>query len=284
MKTLSVNSKVKISSPVLDLKKHAQLRACIEISDNGIVLMLFTFENELVYLEHVTIKAGDKVIDVLEYLTQNSEFFAHNYATVLVSFSNAHYTLVPGALFDSGNKEQLLKFNHSLSGDEMVLSDEILSEESFCVYAVNRHVKELLDRVFPNNHVKHKVTCLVESLPALASKSYKTCLVHVEADDMDVALYHKKLLFFNSFQYQAAEDFLYFILASLEQNGCTLDETEVVLAGEVETGSALYNTLKKYVPKIKFAVADKSIVKKNDFVKLPEHFYFSVFNLYLCGL
>jgi hypothetical protein len=101
--------------------------------------------------------------------------------------------------------------------------------------------------------------------------------VHVEADVIDIALYQNRLLFFNSFSFQAAEDFLYFILASLEQNNCTLESTEIILAGEIETGSALYNTLKKYVPKIKFAVADKSIVRKNDFAKLPDHFYFIIY-------
>jgi hypothetical protein len=284
MKTLSINSKLKISSPVLDLKKHAQLRACIELSANEIILALFTLENELVYLEHFVLKANERAAYVLEYLAQNNEFFAHSYATVSVGHSSWHYTLVPGALFDSANKEQLLRFNHPIASQETVLSDEIFSAESFCVYSVDPKVKGLLDRIFPNNHVKHVATCLIEGLPAVSSKTHKTCLVHVGAERMDVALYHKKLLFFNSFQYQTAEDFLYFILASLEQNGAALEETEVVLAGEIEAGSALYHTIHKYIPKVKFAVTDKNILKKNDFVKLPEHFYFSLFNLYLCGL
>lgn len=284
MKTLNVYTKTKISSPVLDLKKHAQLRACLEISAGEIILSLFTLAHELVYLEQISLKPGDKPADVLEFIANNNEFFAHNYANVFVSVSNPHYTLVPGALFDNANKEKLLKFNHAIANDEVVLADEIFSAESFCVYSVNKRVKELLDKVFPNNHIRHKVTCLVEGLPGISSKTHKTCLVNVENESMDIALYHKKLLFFNSFQYQTAEDFLYFILASLEQNGCALEETEVVLAGEIETGSAIFTTLKKYIPKIKFAVADKSIVKKNDFVKLPDHFNFSLFNLYLCAL
>jgi len=284
LKTVTLNSKVKISSPVLDLKQHAGLRACIEISAKEIVLALFSLENELLYLEHMVLAAGEKVHEALQHLTQQNTFFAHNYATVHIGIAGPHYTLVPGALFENANKEQLLKFNHPVNADEVVLSDEIFSAESFCVYSVNKGVKELLDKCFPNNHIRHKVTSLIESLPAIASKTHKTCLVHVQGDALDVALYRNKLLFFNTFSFQTAEDFLYFILASLEQNGASLEETEIILAGEIETGSAIYNTLKKYIPKIKFAVIDKGIVKKNDFVKLPEHFYFSLFNLYLCAL
>ncbi len=269
---------------MLDLKQHAKLRACIEISDSEIVMALFSLENELVFLDHVVLKAGEKNTEALEYLAQHNDFFAHNYANVFICIANSHYTLVPGALFENAGKEQLLKFNHPLTGEETVLSDEIFSAESFCVYSVNKKIKELFDKVFPNNHIRHKTTCLIESLPAVSSKTHKTCLVNVEGETMDVSLYRGKLLFFNSFAFQTAEDFLYFILASLEQNNATLDETEIVLCGEIETGSALYNTLKKYIPKIKFAVADKAILKKNDFVKLPDHFYFSLFNLYLCAL
>lgn len=269
---------------MLDLKQHAKLRACIEIAPSEITLALFSLESELVYLEQFILKAGERMHETLEHLVQNHDLFAHNYANVYIGIANAHYTLVPGALFESANKEQLFKFNHALASDEIVLTDEIFSSESVCVYSVNKRIKELLDKAFPNNHIRHKATCLIESLPSADSKTHKTCLVNVQGENMDVALYQKKLLFFNSFGFQSAEDFLYFILAALEQNNCTLEETEIVLAGEIETGSALYNTIKKYIPKIKFAVVNRSIIKKNDFVKLPEHFYFSLFNLYLCAL
>ncbi|HEX7414124.1 MAG TPA: DUF3822 family protein, partial [Bacteroidia bacterium] len=141
-----------------------------------------------------------------------------------------------------------------------------------------------IDQTFPNNHIKHKTTCLIESLTDIASKRYKTCLVHVGTDSFDVALYDKKLILFNTFEYQSTEDFLYFILASLEQNKFSIEETEIVLAGEIETQSALYDTLQDYFPKVKFAVHNKAIVLNNDFAKLPNHFYYSLFNLYLCAL
>ncbi|MGZ3904276.1 MAG: DUF3822 family protein, partial [Bacteroidia bacterium] len=152
------------------------------------------------------------------------------------------------------------------------------------VYAVDRRVKDLLDKIFPNNHLKHKVSCLIESLPNTASKNRKTCLVNVQGNMMDVGLFNKNLQFFNSFEFQTAEDFLYYILATLEQNTFALDEADVILAGEVEAGSAIYATLTGYIPKLKFAVAGKTIIKKNDFAKLPEHFYHTLFNLYLCAL
>jgi hypothetical protein len=284
LKTVTLNIKNKITAPGFDFKEHLRLRTCLDISNNEIIFSLFSPENELIYLQHCILKANEKPAEVLEYLIETEPFFSQNYANVYVCVSNTLYTLVPAALFVNENKEQLLKFNHNITNDFVVLSDEIFSADSHCIYAFDKRIKELIDKAFPNNHVKHKTSCLIEGLPSASSKTHKTCLVNVQGNNMDVALYNKKLLFFNTFEFQTAEDFLYFILAGLEQNSCTLDETEVVLAGEIETGSALYLTLKQYIPKIKFAVSNRSIVKKNDFVQLPEHFYYTLFSLYLCAL
>lgn len=284
MKTITLNSKVKISSPVLDLKSRARMRACIELGAAEIVLALFTEESELAHLEHLLVKPGEKLIDTLTHLAGSSDFFAHSYAQVQVGIAGPHYTLVPAALFDNASKEQLLRFNHALSANDIVLADEVVSAGSFCVYAIDARVKELFDKFFPNNHMRHHASYLLGSLPGLASRTHKTCLVDVHTDSIAIALYDKKLLFFNSFGFQAAEDFLYFVLASLEQNGCALDETDVVLAGEVEAGSAIHNTLKKYIPRLRFAVAGRGVARKGELARLPEHFYFSLYNLYLCAL
>jgi hypothetical protein len=284
VKTVTLNIKTKITSPDFDFANHAKFHACLDISPTEIIFSLFSLENELVYLQHCLLKTTEKPAEVLEHLIETEPFFSQSYMGVYVSVSNSLYTLVPAALFVNESKEEVLKFNHNITSDVVVISDEIVSADSHCVYAFDKRVKELLDKTFPNNHVKHKASCLIESLPTVASKTHKTCLVNVQGNIMDAALYNKKLQFFNSFEFQTAEDFLYYILATVEQNNFALDETEIVLAGEVEVGSAIYETLSQYSPKLKFAVASKSIVRKNDFVKLPDHFYYTLFNLYLCAL
>lgn len=284
MKTITLNTKTKITAPGFDFAGHAKFHACLDISASEIIFSLFNLENELVYLQHIVLKANEKVAYVLTHLTETEPFFSQSYMGVYVCVSNAVYTLVPNALFVNENKEEVLKFNHRIANDAVILSDEIISADSHCIYAFDRKVKELLDKIFPNNHLKHKASCLIESLPATVSKTHKTCLLHVQGNTLDVALYHKRLLFFNSFEFQTAEDVLYYTLATLEQNACATDETEVLLSGEVESGSAIYATLSQYIPKLKFAVVHKSIRKKNDFIKIPEHFYYTLFNLYLCAL
>lgn len=284
MKTVAAKIKTKLIAPDFDFKQSPKLRACLEISSTDIVTALFTAKNELVYLQHYTFKSSEKINEVFDHLLHSEVFFSQGYASVYISISNALYTVVPSSLFQADDKEKWLAYNHVISGEDLVLSDDINSTDSKCVYAINQKLKILIDQTFPNNHIKHKSTCITESLAGLASKTHKTCLVHVGTDSFDVALYDKKLLFFNTFEYQSTEDFLYFILASLEQNKLAVEESEIVLAGEIEAQSALYDALKEYFPKLKFAVQNKTIVLNNDFAKLPNHFYYSLFNLYLCAL
>jgi len=284
LKTLAAKIKNKLIDPNFDFKQSAKLRACIEISATDMVTALFSAQNELLYLQHYTFKSTEKPEEVFQHLVHTEAFFSQSYLNVYISILNPIYTIVPTALYHTENKEQWLKFNHALTDDLTVLSDDVYSSDSKCVYAIDKKLKALIDQTFPNNHIKHKTTCISESLADIASKKYKSCLVHVGSDNFDIALYDKKMMFFNTFEYQSTEDFLYFILASLEQNNFPINDTEITLAGEIETQSALYNTLKDYFPKLKFAVNNKAIILKNDFEKLPNHFYYSLFNLYLCAL
>lgn len=284
MKTLAVKMKTKLIAPGFDFKQSPKLRACLEISSTDMLTALFSANNELVYLQHYTFKSSDKINEVFEHLLQTEAFFSQAYLNVYIGIISPLYTVVPASLYQNDNKEKWLSYNHVISEDDFILSDDINGMDSKCVYAINGKLKALIDQTFPNNHTKHTYTCIADSLADVASKKYKTCLVHVGTNSFDVALYDKKPVFFNSFEYQSTEDFLYFILASLEQNNFAIGETEIVLAGEIETQSALYDTLKEYFPKLKFAVQNKAIVLHDDFAKLPNHFYYSLFNLYLCAL
>ena len=284
MKTLAAKIKTKLIAPDFDFKQSSKLRACIEISALEIITALFSTQNELIYLQQYTFKSNEKINEVFDHLLHTEAFFSQIYLNVYISIINPLYTVVPAALYQPDNKEEWLKFNQVIDNDYVILNDDIYSLDSTCVYALNEKLKGLIDHAFPNNHIKHKVTCIVESLSNMASKKYKSCLVNVGTDSFDIALYDKKLVSFNTFEYQSTEDFLYYILASLEQHNFLVDKTEIIVSGEIEVQSALHDTLNDYFPKLKFAVHNKSIVLKHDFEKLPNHFYYSLFNLYLCAL
>ncbi|MBS1646122.1 MAG: DUF3822 family protein [Bacteroidetes bacterium] len=274
----------KIINPNFDFKQSSRLRACIEIDHGLIRTALFTEQHQPVYLQHHSCSLAEKEHDMWGRLTKTEAFFSQTYAQVYVGLLQNTYTLVPKALYQVQHRQEWLSFNHPIEKDTLCFSDSLYANDSCCVYAIDEKLKEKIDKSFPNNQIKHKTSYLSESLSALSSKKNKTCLVHVQHNSFDVILYDKKMIFFNSFSYETQEDFLYFILAAWEQNHFLLQETELVLSGAIEAQSDLHQFLKSYIPKIKFAVTHSSILLQDDFKELPNHFYYSLFNLYLCAL
>ena len=58
-----------------------------------------------------------------------------------------------------------------------------------------------------------------------------------------VVLKDSKILFYNNFEYQTKEDFIYYILFTLEQLELSTDKTKVSLLGDINKQSELYKIL-----------------------------------------
>ena len=67
-----------------------------------------------------------------------------------------------------------------------------------------------------------------------------------------VVLKDSKILFYNNFEYQTKEDFIYYILFTLEQLELSTDKTKVSLLGDINKQSELYKILYTYVRNISF--------------------------------
>jgi hypothetical protein len=57
----------------------------------------------------------------------------------------------------------------------------------------------------------------------------------------------KKLYYFNRFSYETIEDFLYYILFSIEQLDIDTEQVPLYITGEVEPTALFYNKVRRYV-------------------------------------
>lgn len=281
MTLLAAQLKRNIVSEGFDLSQSNRMRACVQVLPQEIITAVFSAENELQYLKHYSFKPAEKTGDSLTHLIQAEPFFSQTFESVVIGLSSSCFTFVPAPLFQQKNMQDWLAFNHEIPKGSVVLQDELKSCDSRLVYAVPEGVKNSLDRSFPNNITKCYMSSLVENLSA---GRLRKCSLDIHPAAFDLILSDGKLVMANTFLYESAEDLLYFLLASLQQNNFKPAETEVILSGEIESGSALHELLKEYIPHLKFAVMDKSILLKEEFISLPHHFYHSLFNLYLCAL
>ena len=91
-------------------------------------------------------------------------------------------------------------------------------------------------------------------------------------------------LFYNSFHYSVKEDFIYFLIFVFEQLGLNPETTSLVLMGEIEKESAIFETIFQYIRNISFIPRNQAIDYSDVFDKLPSHYYYTLLNHKLCGL
>jgi len=242
-----------------------------------LVMESFTFQN----VHNYSMLAG-----VIERVVKESAFLGLAFGRVNVAMSNNKSTLVPEALFDASDKDNLLRFNHTLEGDEYTAVDSLKNLEAKNLFALPLCIETVMKKLFKNVSLHHHSSALIEGLLAAnKNKPGKRMIVHVGFSQFDViVLEGRSLLFYNSFRHQTSEDFIYYLLFVCEQLKLNPETIETVLLGEVEKSSTIYDIVYKYIRHVKFGGRPEGIEYSYKLNELPNHFYYNLFSLQTAGL
>ncbi len=224
----------------------------------------------------------DTVADILETLIKDSKLITHKYKSVVCVMVNSLSTLVPNALFEEDRKKMYLKFNTALQGDEMVMVDDLKSMDAKNVFAIHLSIKTKLDYQFQNIKYHHYSSALIDTLVSQnKNQTNKKLFVHVQQSHFEtVVIDGKSLLFYNTFNYHSAEDFVYYLLFVCEQLQLNPETIEVVLLGEIERNSTIYALTQKYIRKLTFGERNDGAQYSYQLQTLPTQYYFTLFNNY----
>ena len=76
----------------------------------------------------------------------------------------------------------------------------------------------------------------------------KTLFLNVRDDSFDIIFFKEaKLFYYNNFKFKSKEDFIYFLLLTMEQLGLSPEETKIILAGKISEDSGIYKILHEYI-------------------------------------
>ncbi len=253
--------------------------------DNALITVYEKSNNKYIAFENYTFQnifTFDGLAELLDALMNKSKLIKHKYKSVKCVIVNSLSTLVPNALYEEERKKMYLKFNTSLEGDEMVLTDDLKSMDAKNIFALHLSIKSKLDYQFQNISYHHVSSALIDTL-VLQNKNQtdKKLVVHVQQTCLQVVVTDgKNLLFYNSFNYQTAEDFVYYLLFVCEQLQLNPETTELVLLGEIERNSTIYALIQKYIRKVKFGERNDGAQYSYQLQTIPSHYYFTLFNNY----
>ena len=254
----------------------------IQVSLNGLSFCVAdTLRNTILLSEQLNFGKELSPFEVqreLKDLLRENKVLELDIAETVVIHRNQLFSLVPKALFDKEELANYLKFNAKILANDLIEYDEIDSHEIVNVYVPYVNINNYIFDLFGEFEFVHNGTVLLESLlKSAGSNTEPACFVHIGHQQMDLIIVAKKqLVFYNSFNFQTKEDFIYYILFSLEQLELDPENTPLRLFGNVEEGDELYNICYEFIRHISIYEQDSIYLSTEEIdIQAPE---FTVLN------
>lgn len=203
-------------------------------------------------LEHVTLEKKAtpfELLNIVKNKIESNTAYEQDFETVICIYQNEMSCLVPKDLFDENHLADYLKFNSKILKTDYISHDEIIANGSMNVYVPLMNINNYLFDTYGNFIYKHASTILIETLFDLGSKfSEEKLYINVNDSTFEMVFIRKQeLIFYNSFEYHTKEDFIYYILFTIEQLQLDPETLKTMLSGAIEKDDALYDIVYKYI-------------------------------------
>ncbi|MDP2067336.1 MAG: DUF3822 family protein [Lutibacter sp.] len=218
-----------------------------------------------------------KQLECVKELFAQEKVLQLNYKSVFVTHFNNLVTQVPRPLFNKNNLEKYLQYTVKVLENDFIAYDELNNSEIINVYIPFVNVNNFLLDTYESFTYKHSSTVLIENL----LNEYKNiegsfCFVNVTGKYFEiVVIQNKKLALYNFFSFTTKEDFIYYILFTAEQLNLNPEEFELILMGDIEKESELYDIVYQYIRNVKFYVPNNANFQLNE---IPSHSNFTILN------
>ncbi len=175
-----------------------------------------------------------------------------SYKKVEVVYSNTLFTIVPNAVFDPEKLTDYLKFNTKILATDFIAYDIIETQDIVSIYIPYTNVNNFFFDTFGSFDYYHGMSLFLKSiLDNEASYDAPRVFIHVHKNSFDIVITHKKkLLLANSFEFHSKEDFIYYILFTIEQLELNPDSVTVEFTGHIKIDNPLYTIAYTYIRNI----------------------------------
>jgi len=224
--------------------------------------------------------------DFLRSVLTANPWLKNSFKTVRIAYEGKKGTLVPGPLFDAQESENFLKLNFQVGPDEHILADHIQQFDNYHVFAIPGNLEESAKRHFPSARISSLSSVLIQSvwLNFKARTGASRIFLHMKEKIFDILIYDgKQILYFNSFTWMVAEDVVYFLIFVLEQLGMNPEQASVVLLGNIDRGSNLFELIYRYVKNMEFGRRNVSYKYSPVFDMVAPQSYFPLLSFNSCG-
>ena len=198
------------------------------------------------------IKSPELILKEIKEIFKNEKTLQQDFETVSVVHQNNLSTLVPNQYFKDNDLNKYLKYSVKTITTDLIVYDDLNFIKAKNVYVPFVNINNFIFQNFGEFEYKHHSSILLEKLISLSDNSLNF-FVNISQSLFDiVVLKDSQILFYNIFEYQTKEDFIYYILFTLEQLELSSEETNISLTGNIDEHSELYKILYTYVRNVSF--------------------------------
>jgi hypothetical protein len=193
-------------------------------------------------------------LELIETLFKQEDLLQIKYQSVSVSHFNNLVTQVPKPFFNENKLSDYLQYTVKVLENDFIAFDYLKNSEIVNVYIPFVNINNFLLDNYGTFVYKHSATILIESLLSIYKNTTNPiCFINITNANFEVVvLQNNKLQLYNCFQFKTKEDFIYYILFTAEQLNLNPEEFKLILLGDIEKESELYNIAFQYVRNIEF--------------------------------
>lgn len=135
--------------------------------------------------------------------------------------------------------------------------------------------------LFEEPSILHINFSLLNCYPDYLEKEQQKLFINIGQNYFDALLFNDtgSLHLMNRYSFKTHTDFVYFLLLCCDQLGIDRESTELVLSGEVDIQSKIYDGCYRYFRAISFIRAPEGVHFSRAFDIYPKHLHFNLYNL-----
>ncbi len=222
---------------------------------------------------------------IFKQLFAEKNWLELQFKKVFFLMDHALSTLIPPPLFIENNMQQYLAFNHPIEASRPTHFNNLKNAHVVDVFSLPATIDKLVKKKWPNAQLLHSSSVIIESL----SINYKnkigvnTLFLNLRDEGFDLVYFkNKKLHFYNFFRFHTKEDFIYFLLSAMEELELNPEEVELILSGNIDKSSILYEMIFRYIRSSKFIERNDSYGYTYLLDGLMGHKHYTLFNAQQC--
>ena len=260
-----------------DAEKSSHYRMTIQCSLGGLSFALLDAETQtLVALECYQsdlLADSNDLFRTLERALEDKGLNNKSFTSVTFITDNRYCALVPEPLFNEADQAKYLDFAFQVPDAYSIVSERLVSAQCFNVFALPTALKDKLTGKWPNIHITHSSSIFVDSI--LKNEEGNGVFVNVRNRDFDLLVKKEgKLHFFNNYKFNTKEDFAYFLLFAMEQNGLSGQDTLVRFSGLIRPASDIIDLCGRYVRDIRFVEDPHTLQVSKALDEVPFQYYY----------